>query len=92
MVANVNIRVEESLKKSAENIFAELGMSMSTATNVFYRQVVRCGGMPFDLRLEDPFYSAKNQARLRKTIENYTSGASKPVIKTLEELAEMENA
>ena len=92
MVANVNIRVEDSLKKSAETIFTELGMSMSTATNVFYRQVVRCGGIPFDLRIADPFYSADNQARLRKTIENYTSGASKPITKTMEELTEMENA
>jgi DNA-damage-inducible protein J len=91
MVANVNIRVEDSLKKSAENIFAELGMSMSTATNVFYRQVVRSGGIPFDLRVSDPFYSAKNQARLKKTIDNYTSGKSKPMKKTMEELIEMEN-
>ena len=91
-MANVNIRVEDSLKKSAENIFTQLGMSMSTATNVFYRQVVRCGGIPFDLRLSDPFYSAENQARLRKTIENYRSGTSKPITKTMEELTEMENA
>ena len=90
-MANVNIRVEDSLKKRAENIFSELGMSMSTATNVFYRQVVRHGGIPFDLRLTDPFYSAENQTKLRKTIENYTSGASKPITKTIEELIEMEN-
>ena len=91
-MANVNIRVEDSLKKNAESIFAELGLSMSTATNVFYRQVVRCGGIPFDLRVADPFYSAENQARLRKTIENYTSGVSKPIKKTMEELTEMEDA
>ncbi|MCL1941188.1 MAG: type II toxin-antitoxin system RelB/DinJ family antitoxin [Synergistaceae bacterium] len=91
-MANVNIRVEDSLKKSAENIFMELGMSMSTATNVFYRQVVRYGGIPFDLRVADPFYSAENQARLEKTIGNYTSGRSKLIKKTMEELTEMENA
>jgi DNA-damage-inducible protein J len=67
-------------------------MSLSTATNVFYRQVVRYGGMPFDLRISDPFYSAENQSRLRKTIENYTSDTSKPIKKTMEELIEMENA
>ena len=91
-MANVNIRVEDSLKRSAESIFAELGMSMSTATNIFYRQVIRCGGMPFELRLTDPFYSVKNQTRLKKTIDNYTSGTSKPIAKTMEELIEMENA
>ena len=92
MVANVYIRVEDSLKKNAENIFAELGMSMSTATNIFYRQVVRYGGIPFDLRVPDSFYTAEDRSRLKKTLENYTSGASKPVMKTIEEqLTEMEN-
>jgi antitoxin component of RelBE/YafQ-DinJ toxin-antitoxin module len=64
---------------------------MYTASNVFYRQVVRYGGIPFDLRVSDTFYAAENQSRLKKTIENYTSGASKPVTKTIEELTEMEN-
>jgi len=91
-MANVNIRVEDSVKKNAENILAELGMSLSTATNVFYRHVVRCGGIPFDLRISDPFYSAENQSRLRKTIENYASGVSKPMKKTMKKLVEMENA
>lgn len=91
-MANVNIRVEDSLKAMAENIFSELGMSMSTATNVFYRQVVRCKGIPFDLRIDDPFYSAENQARLMKTIDNYKSGRSRPIVKTMEELEELENA
>jgi len=51
-MANVNIRVDDAIKKQAETIFSELGMSMSTATNIFYRQVVRTGGVPFELKLE----------------------------------------
>lgn len=39
-MANVNIRVDDTLKKEAEKIFSELGLSLSTATNVFYKQVV----------------------------------------------------
>lgn len=89
-MANVNIRVDDSLKKEAENIFADLGLSMSTATNVFYKQVVRCGGIPFELRI-DPFYSAKNQAHLQKAIKDYESGKSKPVVKLMAELEEKEN-
>ena len=90
-MANVNIRVDDSLKKEAEEIFSELGLSMSTATNVFYRQVVRFGGIPFDLRVSDPFYAAKNQARLQKSIGDYETGKSTPVIKTLAELEEIAN-
>jgi len=89
-MANVNIRVDDTLKKEAENIFKELGLSMTTATNVFYKQVVKYGGIPFELRV-DPFYSAENQAHLKKTIANYESGKSKTVEKTLKELEDMEN-
>jgi DNA-damage-inducible protein J len=88
-MANINIRVDDGLKKQAESIFSELGLSMSAATTIFYKQVVRYGGIPFDLRVNDPFYSTENQARLQKTIDNYSSGKSKPIIKTMEELEVM---
>ena len=88
-MANVNIRVDAELKKKAEEIFTELGLSMSAATNVFYRQVVRSGGIPFDLRISDPFYNTENQTRLQKSISNYEAGKSKPVIKTMTELEQM---
>jgi DNA-damage-inducible protein J len=90
-VANVNIRVDDALKLKAEEIFSELGLSMSAATNVFYRQVVRYGGIPFDLRIYDPFYSTENQTRLQKTISDYESGISTPIVKTMAELEEMAN-
>jgi len=51
-MANVNIRVDDTVKKQVEFIFSELGLSMSSATSIFYRQVVRTGGIPFELRLE----------------------------------------
>jgi DNA-damage-inducible protein J len=89
-MANVNIRVDDTLKHEAESIFSALGLSISTATNAFYRQVVRYGGIPFELRI-DPFYSAKNQAHLQKAIHDYETGKSTPVTKTLEELEEMAN-
>jgi DNA-damage-inducible protein J len=89
-MANVNIRVDDKLKQEAEHIFAELGLSMSAATNVFYKQVVRCGGMPFDLKI-DRFYSAENQAYLEKAIHGYETGKSKPVVKTMKELEDMAN-
>jgi len=51
---NLNIRVDEELKRQAESIFAELGLNMSTAMNIFLRYSVRYGGIPFDLRIEKP--------------------------------------
>lgn len=51
---NINIRVDENLKHKAEAIFADLGISMSTAMNMFLRYSVRYGGIPFDLRVDVP--------------------------------------
>ena len=84
-MANVNIRVDDSLKHEAEEIFSAIGLSMSAATNAFYRQVVRYGGIPFELRI-DPFFSGVNQEYLKKSINDYETGKSKPVIKSFEEL------
>jgi DNA-damage-inducible protein J len=53
-MANVNIRVDDSLKRDTEVILSELGLSMSAATNLFYKQVVRFGGIPFELKLNHP--------------------------------------
>ena len=49
---NLNIRVDEDLKRRAEAIFSELGLNMSTAMNIFLRYAVRYGGIPFFLRIE----------------------------------------
>lgn len=62
-MANLNIRVDDALKKQAEMVFSELGISLSAATTIFLKQVVRHNGIPFELRI-DPFYSAENQSRL----------------------------
>ena len=51
---NLNIRVDEGLKRQAEAIFSELGLNMSTAMNIFLRHSVRYGGIPFELRLDKP--------------------------------------
>jgi len=51
---NLNIRVDEDLKRKAEAVFSELGLSMSTAMNIFLRYSVRYGGIPFELRIEKP--------------------------------------
>lgn len=51
---NLNIRIDEELKGDAEAIFHELGLSMSSAINIFLRHCVRYGGIPFELRIGNP--------------------------------------
>ena len=51
---NVTIRMDTELKKQAEELFGELGMSMTTAFNVFVRQAVREQQIPFMISREIP--------------------------------------
>ena len=67
---NINIRMDENLKKQFDSFCSEVGMSMSTAFNIFARTVVRQRKIPFEISTEkDPFYSAENIERLKKAIE-----------------------
>ncbi len=51
---NLNIRTDREVKLEAEKIFEELGLSMTTAINIFLRQTIRENGMPFALKLDAP--------------------------------------
>jgi len=86
---NLNIRIDRELKEQAEVFFCELGLNMSSAFNIFVRQSLRQGKIPFELSLAtDPFYSSTNMSYLRKSIQEADNG--KFVTKTLDELRAME--
>lgn len=51
---NVTFRVDENLKAQADALFAELGMSLSTAFNIFLRQSVREQQIPFAISKNVP--------------------------------------
>jgi DNA-damage-inducible protein J len=68
---NLSIRMDKALKEQAENLFSELGMNMTTAFNIFVRQSVRQGKIPFEISLAKP--NAATLAAL-KEIENMREG------------------
>lgn len=51
---NISIRMDSDLKAQAEALFGELGMNLTTAFNIFVRQSLREGGIPFDISLNQP--------------------------------------
>jgi len=51
---NLSIRMDAGLKQEAEELFAYLGMSFTTAVNMFVRQSVRKQRIPFDLARDVP--------------------------------------
>lgn len=60
---NVTFRIDDKLKKEAEELFTDLGMSLSTAFNVFIRQAVREQKIPFVISREIP--NAKTIAAIK---------------------------
>ena len=74
-MAQVNIRLDDRLKEEADSLFNELGMNMTTAFNIFVRQAVRQGGLPFTVTIHtDPFYSESNQKVLMQSIADADAG------------------
>lgn len=89
-MAQINIRIDDQLKEKAEVLFSELGMTMSTAINIFIRQSVRVGGLPFEVTTHaDPFYSQANMRALRASMIEIND--EKLISKTLDELKDLED-
>ena len=69
---NVTIMLDRDIKEQAESMFNDLGMNLSTAFNIFVRQSLRQGRIPFEIY--DPFYIEKNQSRLVRSIADAEAG------------------
>ncbi|MBQ9360711.1 MAG: type II toxin-antitoxin system RelB/DinJ family antitoxin [Lachnospiraceae bacterium] len=54
MSSTITVRVEEKVKKAANDVFKEVGMDMSTAINVYLKQVIRSNGIPFTVSADIP--------------------------------------
>ena len=69
---NMSIRVDEDIKREAEVLFAKLGLTVSAATNVFFRQAVRTQGIPFPLtavEVDNKMQARKEFGELVKSIQ-----------------------
>ena len=84
----INFRIDETTKKQMEQICNELGMTMSTAFNIFAKKMIREKRIPFDVSI-DPFYSESNIKAIEESIKQLEDG--KVVIKNMKELEAMED-
>jgi addiction module RelB/DinJ family antitoxin len=72
--------MDENLRKEADLILEELGLNMSAAVNIFVKQLVRQGGLPFtpsletnrttEKRRQERLYSLLNFAKQHNKIES----------------------
>ena len=66
---NISIRMDAELKAQADALFAELGMNLSTAFNIFVRQCLREGGIPFRISLNLPAQETDTVPKAEKIVQ-----------------------
>ena len=69
---NVNIKMDEDVKKRMERACAEMGLSMSAAFTMFAKKVGREYRIPFEV--SDPFYSESNLRHLESVMQDVKTG------------------
>jgi DNA-damage-inducible protein J len=75
-MAQVNFRIDDTIKAKAESVCSAMGLTMSTAINIFLTKLANEQRIPFEVAI-DPFYSDENMARLRKSIADLNAGKGK---------------
>ena len=64
---STNISLDPELKRSSQELFADLGIDLSTAITLFLKQSLRVQGLPFAVTRENP--NAETAAALNEYVE-----------------------
>lgn len=75
-MAQINLRVDDEVKKQAELVCNDIGISLSSAINIYLKKLGREYRIPFDVSV-DPFYSKKNIEYLEEKFSEYKKGNMK---------------
>ena len=75
-MAQISLRVDDDVKRGAEQALSEIGLSMAAAINVFLRKVAREKRIPFELSA-DPFYSESNIRYLERKKKEIDEGRAR---------------
>ncbi len=91
--SNLYTRIEPEIKEQAEKILYTLGISSSSAINLFYKQIILHKGIPFDLKIprEKPLClgsisEEELHEELEKGFADVQAGRVKSAEKVFEEL------
>lgn len=95
----LNLRVNPAVKKQAEEILSELGISMSTAINMYLRQINMTGSIPFSIELPkvpndinvDTMSKDELHSKLERGYADYDNGRVKPAAEAFGKLREKHN-
>lgn len=80
--ATLNLRVNPDVKQNAEAVLAQLGISMSTAVDMYLRQIYMVGGIPFPVTVKhapdsvnaESMTSDQIRAKIQKGVDDANAG------------------
>ena len=72
----VSFRIDEEIKRSAENALNDMGLTMSAAITIFLKKVGREHRIPFEVSA-DPFYSESNLRYLERKKKDIDDGRAR---------------
>lgn len=91
--ANLYARIEPEIKEQAEGILAALGIPVSNAINMFYKQIILQRGLPFEVKLPQAkvvdmskLTAQELDAALEKGYQDVLAGRTKPAQEVFAEL------
>ncbi len=75
-MTTINFNVDENVKKQANELFKSLGLDMTTALNLFLRQSINYGGIPFAVKKPRWVVSSQEEvyAKLKESEDAIKSG------------------
>lgn len=60
----INIRTDSATKQAIEGLYAQFGITVSDAVNIFFRKSLMEGGLPFDMK--QPRYNSETEAAMQE--------------------------
>ena len=82
--ADLHIRIDPETKTSPENLFSVFGITITDAVNMFLRQSVLVGGLPFELK--QPRYNAETEAAIQEARDIKAGKIKTLIYKTISEM------
>ena len=70
----MTVRMDSDLKRDAEQLCKEMGMTLSTAFNIFAKTMVRKRGIPFAVTGNTSLYDEPNRSHLRAAMDELNAG------------------
>ena len=90
--ANLYARIEPDVKNEAEAILAQLGIPASNAINMFYKQIILQGGLPFEVKQPAHPIGVGNMtqeefnAEMQKGFDDAQNGRVKPAAEVFSDI------